>query len=149
MQVVEGDILQQNSGLIVHGCNAQGVFNSGVAAQIRAKYPVVYDQYKNLQTGEGSLGICQIVKVTETMFIGNCITQLYFGKDGKRYADIRSIRKSLDSAMFWCDLMKQPLYMPEIGCGLGGLHWDEVATVIKDLEQKYPNVSVTLFRFKP
>lgn len=149
MHIVEGDMLKQSRGLIVHGCNAQGVMGGGVAAQIRTKYPVAYEQYKNLAMGEGSLGTCQIVKVTEELFIGNCITQLFYGNDGRKYADIRAVRKSLDSAMFWCDLFEQPLHMPEIGCGLGGLQWNEIAEVAEVLEKKYPNVSVTLYRFKP
>ena len=32
-------------GHIIHGCNAQGVMGSGVAAIIRAKYPMAYKTY--------------------------------------------------------------------------------------------------------
>lgn len=148
MQIKEEDIFKQNTGLIIHGCNAQGVMGSGLAAQIRAKYPAAYEGYKKLPTGEISLGACQIIKVGDNLFIGNCITQLYYGKDGRRYADLRAIKKSLDSAFFWCDLMSQPLHMPEIGCGLGGLSWDEVQEIVDGLMEKYPNVNVTLYRYK-
>lgn len=148
MQIKEEDILQQTHGLIIHGCNAQGVMGSGLAAQIRAKYPIVYEQYKNIPTGESSLGAFQAVKVGENLYIGNCITQLFYGKDGKKYADIRAIRKALDSVFFWCDIMDQPLHAPEIGCGLGGLAWEEVSKVFEEMAEKYPSVNITLYRLK-
>ena len=39
------NITEVTQGVIVHGCNAQGVMGSGVAKQLRAKYPEIYVDY--------------------------------------------------------------------------------------------------------
>ena len=149
MQIVNDNILNQTEGLIVHGANAQGVMGSGLALQIKNRYPLAYTSYKNLPTGQDGMGACQIVRVTDTLYIGNCITQLNYGRDGKIYADLIAVKRSLDSAFFWCDLMKQKLHTPEIGCGLGGLKWEEVNAIFESLNKKYPSVEVTLYRYTP
>jgi O-acetyl-ADP-ribose deacetylase (regulator of RNase III) len=149
MIIVEDDILKQTSGLIIHGCNAQGVMGSGLALQIKNKYPEVYTAYKNIPVGEQSMGAFQAVRVTDNLHIGNCITQLHFGRDGKKYASVIAIKRALNSALFWCDLFEQPLHAPEIGCGLGGLTWDEVGDIFENTNKLYPNVQITIFRFKP
>jgi O-acetyl-ADP-ribose deacetylase (regulator of RNase III) len=38
-EVVFGNIVDLSRGFIVHGCNAQGAMNFGVAKAIRDKYP--------------------------------------------------------------------------------------------------------------
>ena len=43
MKIVVSDLLDIEQGMIVHGCNAQGVMGAGVADQIRRKY---YHQIK-------------------------------------------------------------------------------------------------------
>ena len=59
IKVKLGDICSVNSGIIVHGCNAQGVMGSGVAKAIRLKYPQVFEDYKNFKNQFGT------VKLTE------------------------------------------------------------------------------------
>jgi len=40
----------------------------------------------------------------------------------------------------WHDL---PIYMPRIGCGLGGLDWDtEVGPIVEKINELYPRVEV-------
>ena len=53
IKVKLGDICSVNSGIIVHGCNAQGVMGSGVAKAIRLKYPQVFEDYKNFKNQFG------------------------------------------------------------------------------------------------
>ena len=44
MKIKHGDILSVANGIIVHQVNAQGVMGSGLAKQIREKYPMAFDE---------------------------------------------------------------------------------------------------------
>ena len=44
---VKGNLLDSNCDYICHQVNCQGVMNSGVAKQIREKWPEVYESYVN------------------------------------------------------------------------------------------------------
>lgn len=39
---IKGDIFKSNADAILHQVNCQGVMNSGVAKQVREKYPIVF-----------------------------------------------------------------------------------------------------------
>jgi O-acetyl-ADP-ribose deacetylase (regulator of RNase III) len=143
------DILDQKYGVIVHGVNGQGVMGSGLARHIRERYPNVYHQYKNLPMGRDALGKFQIVSINTNLYIGNAFTQLYYGKDGKRYASVDAIYNSLRKAFSWCMMCNYPLLSPKIGCGLGGLNWDiDVLPIFMELEKEYPDVDVSIFELK-
>ena len=42
----ECDIFDSGADIICHQVNCQGVMGSGLAKQIRERYPIVYEEYK-------------------------------------------------------------------------------------------------------
>lgn len=148
MKIVNADILTVTEGLILQGCNASGGFGSGIAGQIRKRFPKVYEQFLKMPTGQGSLGKLQVVYIADDLYIGNGFTQLNYGKDGKRYASVQAIAEVLETALDWCQACELPLASPKIGCGLGGLSWDaDVEPIFKEYSEKYPQVAITIYEY--
>lgn len=153
IEYIKHDVTNTVRGVVAHGCNCQGVMGSGVAKAIRAKWPVAYERYhafvKSFKETEGDtkglLGIAQTLNVgdpfvdeTNSIFVSNMFTQDRYGADGKVYADISAIETALDATMAFCRGADLPLYMPLVGCGLGGLSWgDDVGPVVEKLQAKY------------
>jgi O-acetyl-ADP-ribose deacetylase (regulator of RNase III) len=130
------DITTVTSGIIVHGVNCQGVMGSGVALAIRNKWPKVYTEYRDYchdVEPTDLLGECQVVTVAKGLWVANCFSQLNFGKDGKKYADIRQLRFSLGLAYEDAIRLRTEIHAPQIGAGLGGLDWDEVLPIFEHL----------------
>lgn len=127
------DITSVERGIIVQGCNAQGVMGSGVAKAIRAKWPGVFADYKKLcdsvDTPADLLGEVSLYSVPDlNLYVINGITQERYGTDKKVYASVPAIRSVLiwavvESAGLFPD-QAIDIYLPRIGCGLGGLQWD-------------------------
>lgn len=131
---VKGNLLEAESGVIAHGCNAQGVMGSGVAKAVREKYPLAYEKYKLrcdlVEHKQLLLGRVIWYEVNNQLHIANAITQLNFGSDGKQYVDYEAIQKSfttINSCMFNDDT----LHIPMIGAGLGGGDWEFISTIIE------------------
>lgn len=149
MRVVKGDLLSVTEGVIVHGCNCQGVMGSGVALAIRNKYPKAYydyldycQQYSDKRSmGKNLLGQVCYSWVTDKLVIANAFTQHFYGKDGKQYASYAAVEDVFQeiSKNFHASTI---ISMPKIGCGLGGLDWKEVAPYI---DYYLGNRSVTVY----
>ena len=134
-KIIQGNILDIQSGIIAHQVNCRRVAGAGLALQIRRKWPAWYDEflrqepylgcvwwYCTAQKGGNPIG-CSSPHVasmyaqknygrgqqTDYIHFTNCLTKikLYANKD-------------------------HPLYIPYgIGCGLGGGDWSIVSRIIE------------------
>ena len=100
----KGDLMAVSSGIIAHGCNAQGVMGSGVAALVKAKYPGAFEQYvadlemmdKEVVSPLGYVSFwsptdLNVGLTPDRLFIANCITQNNVGRDGSKYVSYDAI----------------------------------------------------------
>lgn len=133
---VNGNLLDADLDYYCHQVNCQGRMGSGIAKQIRAKWPEVYESYMHysnyyLERGgpKSMLGSCQYITTTNITVI-NMFAQEGYGYDGKRYT-------SYDA--FWACLEEIAKVVPKgskigfpdhIGCGLGGANWAVIKTMI-------------------
>lgn len=146
MEYIQGDITHETTGLIIHGCNAQGVMGSGVALAIKTKWPIVYEEYLKHPQGREALGKVQFIQIDEGLYIGNCWTQEFFGNDGKIYADRGALRRCLFQALAFCESHGLELKTPKIASGLAGLNWDSDVVPIFELARAvYPTVPVKVY----
>ena len=128
---IKGNILDTPASVIVHGCNAQGKMNSGVAKLIRQKYPKTYEEYMNHYNMYG-LKLGEVIPVQcEQKWIVNAITQKYYGNGGKRYVDYTAIRSCLKRVKVLFYGYKS-IATVRLGCGLGGGDWDIVKKIIQE-----------------
>lgn len=128
IKYIQGDLLEAPQKVIVHQCNCQGVMGSGVAFQIRRKYPSVYNVYmKGLS--HSKLGDFIPAKVDGKIFI-NLLGQDHFLPRGVCHTDYAAVRKALESLKDYCD---DDLAMPKIGCGLGGGDWKIMSALIEEI----------------
>lgn len=147
IEYVNEDITKVTHGLVVHGTNCSGGFGSGVAGAIRRVWPIVYQTFCKYPPGMYLLGEFIPVKVTDTLIVGNCYTQLSFGSDGKRYASPEAIYSSLSKAYKYAtENCIDELIMPKIGSKLGGLSWiDEVEPIVKKLADHFGHIKTKVY----
>jgi len=136
--------VKEDEGIVFHGCNCVGGFGSGVAGAIRRKFPHVYEAFKQRGVGKHLLGRVDIIVKAGYPIIANGYTQLTCGHDGNRYADPVAVEKTLYVVANYIstgDLVD--IYMPKIGCGLGGLSWeDEVLPIVEKVSLEFPDLNI-------
>ena len=132
-----GDILSVQSGIIVHGCNAQGMMGAGLALQVRRKYPGCFDRYQIEHERFDRLDLGSVVwyRVHDDLWIANAITQKRCGA----YANLVAIGKCFDLIATHAEATGLHVHYPRIGCGIGGLSWSDVQPVINHSLQDVPN----------
>lgn len=159
----DGDLLSVTRGIIVHGCNCRGVMGSGVAAQIRTRWPDVYRAYKFHESAVGlRLGDVNFVAHTSKdkltvrqhvhtlseqlptdVVVANAMTQQDFGREPARvYVSYDAISATFSRIALVARALRLPVHFPLIGCGLAGGSWDEVSWRIV---QACPDVELHLW----
>jgi len=137
VQLVRGNLLDLQHGIICHGVNRQRVMGSGVALAILKRYPLVRETYMNTHPMP-DLGQSHGIEVCDNLWIVNCYTQEFYGRDSNVvYASIDAIRESITrvASIAISNLGLSTIHMPFIGCGLGGLNYDaDVKLVLEDIE---------------
>lgn len=139
--LIKCDIFESNADYILHQVNCQGVMGSGVAKQVRDKYPKVYEEYNrwcNTMPREHLLGLAQFVPTKQlynTPFRGivNIYGQYSYGYDGVCYTDYNALRSALttfrDHLLSHCTIAIPYL----MSCCRGGGKWAIVYGIIEEI----------------
>ena len=142
IQTIHGDLLQAK-GLIIHGCNSQGVMASGVAKQIRETYPEAYNAYmKGIEEHcKGVTGYCTYYRHDNDTVIVNAVTQKYYGRDSTvtyvSYDAVRSCFREINKALSVFPNITD-INFPKIGAGLGRGNWNVISKIIdEEIDERY------------
>ena len=128
-----GDLLDVTEGIIVHGCNAQGVMGSGVAKQIKEKYPKAYDEYRFDYGNHGlRLGDCVTTDIDTDLIIVNAVTQNSFGRSYMRYVNYEAIANTFEFLRRLAKQKNKKIHFPMIGAGLANGNWNIIKTIIEE-----------------
>lgn len=128
IKYVEGDIFSSPAQVIVNTVNTVGVMGKGIAKEFKIRYPQMFQIYKQA---------CDSKKLT----IGKLM--LWYGEDrwilnfptkenwrGK--SKIEYIEKGLQEfCKCYADYNIVSIAFPKLGCGNGGLEWEEVKQVME------------------
>lgn len=158
IRFVEGDILNGKCNIICQSVNHKGVMGSGLARQIRDRYPNIMGGY---------IGMCNTHTFRSIM--RNGLTYFHtvvhedggvqqiasiFGQDGygrdRRHTNYSSLINGLMWVFEFAESMNYSIAIPYgIGCGLGGGQWDIVLMMIKDALAYYPHLKVYIYKNSP
>lgn len=144
IEYIKKDVTTTELGIVAHGVNCQRTMGSGVALAIRKKWPTAYSAYMDNPGGKAMLGTCQLVSIydDESLWVANCYTQVFYGKNGK-FANADAVGRSMSTCLRYADVFGLPVYMPRIGCGLGGLDWDkEVLPQLEAVSEEFNRVLI-------
>lgn len=147
IKIINKDIFETDCKYIVHQVNCQGVMSSGIAKEIKRRYPRVCKWYNSIVKGyernnkrEELLGQVQIVTAYEPWEVkcpedsSLCIVNMFAQYDyryGECFTDYEAFRRCLKAIKEKCSDGK--IAIPyNIGCGRGGGDWRVILPMIID-----------------
>ena len=145
------NICTVTDGVIIHGCNAQGVMGSGVAKQLRAKYPEIFPSYlefiqEHKKEDISPLGGVDYVWVANNLVVANAITQEYYGRSGDVYVSYIAMKACFVEIAKAAQPYHHHIHIPYlIGAGLGGGNPELIMRII---ETKFAEHTVHLHHWK-
>jgi O-acetyl-ADP-ribose deacetylase (regulator of RNase III) len=140
---IEQDLTKIQQGVILHGCNTKGVMGFGQSLALRSAFPMIFPPYRSYcqianKMGRNILGrVIEVQIEDKDLYVLNGLTQKDYGVDGKVYADINAIERVVNHAADFASFLKIPLYMTKIGCGFGGLKWEDVSKIVQTAADKH------------
>jgi len=139
MKIIKGDLIKMAKAgafdIIVHGANCQNVMGAGIASQIKQEFPEAFEADR--QCTDRSLGKFSTIGIKRLnyLIVVNAYTQILPGPNAS-YDAIAKVFGELNMLV----TPKASIGIPQIGCGIGGLKWPVVKTII---EQYAPNLDIT------
>jgi O-acetyl-ADP-ribose deacetylase (regulator of RNase III) len=144
-----GDILQENTEAIINTVNCVGVMGRGIALQFKNRFPGNFKAYyfacKNNEVRPGHMFVHKINEFSNPKFIINFPTKRHW-RDKSKIEDIESGLQSLVCLINQLNI--QSIAIPPLGCGLGGLDWQQVKPKIEAALQSI-NKTVDIVIYEP
>lgn len=156
---IKGNLLDSNCNFICHQVNCQGKMGSGVAKQIRDRWPEVYTNYmdkyaeakvwaefcsndcKQVTPGNYLLGKVQILYIEDANIPRQCVVNMFsqenYGYDGARYTSYDAFWDCLKNLKDQIPKGATIAFPYKIGCGLGGADWKIIEKIIDVVFKDY------------
>jgi hypothetical protein len=127
MKIIEGNILNIETGIIVHQVNTLQFANRGLAKQIREKYPRWYKHYKFINEPK----LSEIDFWWESFYPPLIIFSI-FAQDGINFTNSEALRIGLKGLFSFNSNKNFPIYIPwKIDCRFGGGDWSIIYPIIQ------------------
>jgi O-acetyl-ADP-ribose deacetylase (regulator of RNase III) len=146
IQLQKGDILKADAEALVNTVNCVGVMGRGIALQFKKAYPDNFKKYKaaceQKEVCPGRMFIFETGNMFNPRYIINFPTKRHW-RGKSRVEDITSGLNALADEVRKRKI--RSIAIPPLGCGLGGLDWNIVRSMIEKTFEALPDVQVVLF----
>lgn len=141
-----GDLLADSAEALVNAVNTVGVMGAGIARQFKKQFPEMFTEYERAcQADEVTLGKMHVVKVKvdgDHKYIINFPTLAHWSDK----SELQHIEAGLE------DLLRivqekniRSIAIPPLGCGVGGLEWEDVRGLIEAAFSDVEGIQVHLY----
>ena len=143
---VRGDLLDADVQALVNTVNTVGVMGRGVALQFKQAFPESFKAYKKAcEEGKVRLGevfVFDLGGLQNPRYIINFPTKKHW-RGKSRYEHIEQGLEALVAEIQRLEI--ESIALPPLGCGLGGLDWNQVYHLIEVALQPLMNVEVLVY----
>jgi O-acetyl-ADP-ribose deacetylase (regulator of RNase III) len=146
IQFERGDILHADAEALVNTVNCVGIMGRGIALQFRKEFPENYQTYKAVcDRGElrpGKMLVFNLNHLGNPRYVINFPTKRHW-KGKSRIEDIQVGLEALIEEVRQRGITS--IAIPPLGCGLGGMNWNQVRSLIEKAFRALPNVRVLVY----
>lgn len=146
VEITRGNLIETDTEALVNTVNCVGYMGKGIALQFKKAFPDNFNAYERAcRTGElkpGKMFVFSTGSLVNPKYIINFPTK----RDWREKSRIEDIQIGLTSLINEIrKLGVSSVALPPLGCGLGGLRWEDVRPLIERAFAALPEVHVVLF----
>ncbi len=149
IELQQGDILKAKADALVNTVNCTGVMGRGIALQFKKAFPEAFKAYESVcrrrELVPGMVLVHDLNRFEQPYYVIDLPTKRHW-RGKSRIEDIESGLAALTDEVRRLGL--KSVAVPPLGCGLGGLNWEDVRPRIQQAFQELPDVRVLLFEPK-
>jgi O-acetyl-ADP-ribose deacetylase (regulator of RNase III) len=146
IELTRGDILKVDVEALVNTVNCVGFMGRGIALQFKHSFPENFRVYeaacKREEVRPGRMLVVETGQLTNPRYIVNFPTKRHW-RAKSRLSDIEAGLEALVAEVKRRSI--RSIAVPPLGCGLGGLDWQDVRPRIERAFATVPDVRVVLF----
>lgn len=135
IEYIVGDMLECSANIRCHQVNCKGVMGSGLAKQVKSKYPETFNFYRNLcnkYSANKLLGSVQFTNCHDDTVLANMFGQDEYAYDGKQHTDYDALDSCISHVYDKAEKHDYSVAFPyKLGCERGGGDWHTVEGIIK------------------
>ena len=142
----KGNLLATDAEALINTVNTVGVMGKGIALQFKKAFPENYKVYKKAcdegRVKPGYMFIVEGDSLTNPRYIINFPTKRHW-KEKSKLGDVKAGLAALVE-----DVKKlgiKSVAVPPLGCGLGGLSWSQVYSLMDEAFAKAPDIEWLVF----
>ncbi len=146
IKIVRGNILEADAEALVNTVNCVGYMGKGIALQFKKAFPENFKAYeracKAKSVRPGKMFVFKTGSMWNPRYIINFPTKRHW-RGKSRIEDIEAGLQALVDEVVKLGI--RSIAIPPLGCGLGGLDWNTVRSMIEKAFSSLPEVRVLLF----
>ena len=126
-----GNIVDAPEEVLVNAVNCVGVMGAGVALAFKRRWPEMFAEYRGVCLSGGMFpGDVDVYRVEGGPVIFNAATKGHW-RESSRVEIVETCARHVRLLAEVCYFSSVAL--PKLGCGLGGLSWDEVRPLYEEV----------------
>ena len=141
-----GNLLQADVEALVNTVNCDGFMGKGIALQFKQAWPENFDAYARAcrakEVRPGHMLVWESGRMVNPRYIINFPTKRHW-REKSRLEDIRNGLRALVADVRRLGI--RSIAVPPLGCGNGGLDWQNVRPLIESAFAELPDTQVHLF----
>lgn len=146
IEICKGNLLEAKVEALVNAVNTQGIMGKGIALQFKKAFPEMFKAYqkacKNDEIQIGRVNIYETKNLIGPRFIINFPTKKHWSEPST-LGYIKSGLKSLIEEILSRGI--KSIALPPLGCGLGGLKWENVFPLIREAFANLSEVKIFIY----
>ncbi len=152
IQFVSGDIFVNTyaAQAFAHGCNCQGSMGAGIAKEFKARYPAMFEAYRQrckAAPRQFNLGDVFLWKEEGKPWVFNLGTQEAYWHARASYEAIEEALKTMKDSADAENI--QRIAIPQIGTGYGGLSWKKVRAIVENIYSEWDGTLIVYEEYIP
>ncbi|WP_049945783.1 macro domain-containing protein [Butyrivibrio sp. LC3010] len=135
IKYIKGDIFASPAQVITNTVNLEGVMGKGIALEFKKRYPKMFEAYKRkCDSGEFKMGNLFLFRDLNKTILLFPTKDKWRNKSQLEYIEM-GLQKFADK---WDVLGISSIAFPALGCGNGGLRWNDVQPLMEKYLRKLP-----------